>query len=265
MDAAKIRSDLKSRIAKGLNFGMEAVEEIINPSSPVYNRFILLKSKYNDLMHVSSENTLPYDQIEIGFNRFRSSLIKIIDDLTDEDIGKEEVDTNVKVSALSNRRTNFFNLLDIHFKNLDNFIYREVFYKSGGEEETSEKIGREAIVLMYNSCHFRFGRKFKEEEVPKLESVKTYFLEYFEVYAWVFEVYFKTLKHILKYIEENDIEKLFFSNTIKSQLSRYELVFLFYYTICEIDPEFKPLMKTFNIFAGLPPSNLIHEEHYQYF
>ena len=66
MSKATIQSDLKNRIAKGLNFGIEAVEEVLDPTSSIYNDFVLLQSKYNDLMYISSMNTLPYEQIEIG-------------------------------------------------------------------------------------------------------------------------------------------------------------------------------------------------------
>lgn len=263
MDSAKIRSDLKSRIAKGLNFGIEALEEVLNPASVVYNRFILLKSKYNDLMYISSENTLPYDQIEIGLNRLRGTLLTIVDELTEEDFGKTEIDHNLKVNALSNRRTNFFNLLNIHFKNLDQIVYREEIYLSEGQSQTV-MYGREALALLYGSVRYRFGRKFEEKEWDQQKHVIEYFQPYFENYAGVFEVYFKTLKHILTYIDESEIEKQFFINTIKSQLSRYELIFILYYALSGIDPEYPQLVRHFQLLNDLPANSLIHEKHLAY-
>jgi len=86
MDVAQIKLELKTRIAKGLNFGIEGFEEVVNASSNLYNDFILLKSKYNDLMYLSSMNTLPYDQIELGLNRLRSSLLGLIDHLEESNL-----------------------------------------------------------------------------------------------------------------------------------------------------------------------------------
>ena len=54
MDLDNVKEELKSRIAKGLNFGVEAVEEVLQSDSDLYNPFILLKSKYNDLLYKSS-------------------------------------------------------------------------------------------------------------------------------------------------------------------------------------------------------------------
>ncbi len=59
MELNNIRAELKSRVAKGLNFGIEAMEDVLEPSSALFDDFILLKSKYNDLMYLSSINTMP--------------------------------------------------------------------------------------------------------------------------------------------------------------------------------------------------------------
>ena len=58
MDLENVKNELKSRVAKGLNFGVEAVEEVLQSSSDLYNQFVLLKSKYNDMLYMSSLNTL---------------------------------------------------------------------------------------------------------------------------------------------------------------------------------------------------------------
>ena len=54
MDVTPIKKELKGRVAKGLNFGVEAVDEVLQADSELYNQFILLKSQYNDLMYLST-------------------------------------------------------------------------------------------------------------------------------------------------------------------------------------------------------------------
>ena len=48
-----IKTQLKERVAKGLNFGIEGVEEVLDPSAAAFNDYVLLKSKYNDLMYMT--------------------------------------------------------------------------------------------------------------------------------------------------------------------------------------------------------------------
>ena len=127
MDIKEIKATLKSRIAKGLNFGIEAMEEILDPASGIYDDYILLQSKYNDLMYISTMNTLPYEQIEIGLDRLRSNLLGLVSRLDAGSLKKQQVDAGMKVQALPTRRTNFFKLLDIHFRNLDGIQYVEIY------------------------------------------------------------------------------------------------------------------------------------------
>lgn len=260
MQSEKIIATLKGRVAKGLNFGIEAIEEILNPASEQYNRFILLKSKYNDLMYISSENTLPYDQIELGLDRLRSKLLKIIDNLQETDFEKKEVNSSLNVNALSNRRINFFNLLEIHFKNLNSIVYREETYLSEGTSITTKQ-GREACQLLRQSACYQFSDTFKASNPQDIEKIEGFFKEYFEARSVVFEVYFKTLKHLLQYIHESEIEQAFFINTLKAQISRYEQFFLFYYALCKIDADYHSVLKNSQLLSEIPVSILIHREH----
>jgi hypothetical protein len=194
MQSEKLLIELKERVAKGLNFGIEAVEEVLEPTSALYNDFVLLKSKYNDLMYVSSQNTMSYEQIELGLDRLRASLLGLINKLDKESLKKEEVQSDFNVQALPTRRTNFFKLLDIHFLNLEAITYTELF---GSEERDYH--GREAMFQFYQSCR-RQNRHQKGAE-----EVKMFFKDYFTNDTGMFEVYFKNIKHMLAYILSSDI------------------------------------------------------------
>ncbi|TNE62702.1 MAG: hypothetical protein EP344_04830 [Bacteroidetes bacterium] len=257
MKLSELQAKLKERVAKGLNFGMEAVEEVVDPNSAVYNEYILLKSKYNDLMYVSSLNTLPYEQIEIGLNRLRSSLIGIIDKLEVAGLQKEEVASDLKIRALPTRRENFFKLLDIHFKNLEAICYVEIF----GEEENRYS-GRQGVFQFYQLHR----RKFRNEEgldtIAGLDKVREYFQDYFRHENGIFEVYFKNIGHLLSYTLESDIEQQFFLDTLRSLFSRYELGLLFYYSLSGIDPAFTDMVRKTQLIDPSVKSILISPGHY---
>lgn len=249
MSKDNIQADLKNRIAKGLNFGIEAVEEVLSPTSAIFNDFVLLKSKYNDLMYMSSLNTLAYEQIEIGTDRLRNSLLAIIDRMDESNIEKEDIDPDLKIQALPARRANFFKLLDIHFKNLEAIQYVEV-----SNNRESRDIGREAIFKFYN-MHRRSLLHREALKGPEGHAIlQTYFLNYFQNETGELEVYFKNIKHLLTYALSSEIERQFFLDTIRSLFSKFELSTIFYYVLSDIDPVFNEQIKM---------SGLLDEESYK--
>ncbi|MDX1941573.1 MAG: putative phage abortive infection protein [Saprospiraceae bacterium] len=231
MDLAQIKLELKTRIAKGLNFGIEGFEEVVDASSKLYNDFILLKSKYNDLMHLSSMNTLAYDQIELGLDRLRNSLLGLIDHLEESHLEKHEVKSDLTSQALPTRRANFFQLLDIHFHNLEAVKYSEV--------DDFQTNGREAIYKLYQMYKYYFDKETKTNEI----ATETFFRTHFGRDSGALEVYFKNIGHIIAYAMESEVEQAFFLNIIKSLFSKYELGMIFYYAVSDIDPVFRALIK----------------------
>lgn len=258
MDLKLLKTDLKERIAKGLNFGMEALEDVIEPSSDIYNDYILLKSKYNDLMYISSMNTLPYEQIEIGMDRLRSNLLNLIDKLAEEGLKKGQVDTDLKVQALPTRRTNFFKLLDIHFINLQSISFVQIY-----NTEEQRTIGREALVMYYQSHERRAARPDKGANKDFLERVTKQFYDFYKNETGMFEVYFKNIRHLLSYTLESEIEQQFFLDTLKSLFSRYEMALIFYYALCEIDPAFTSLVIKSKLLDPSIRDTLLDPAHYE--
>ena len=257
MDLKKLKVTLKSRVAKGLNYGIEAVEEVLATNGKVYDDFIALQSKYNDLMYVSGMNMLPYEQIAVGQDRLRSVLLNFISDLDESCLKKEEVASGIKESALPTRRSNFFQLVDIHFRNLDAIKYVEVF---GGAE--SVHTGREALFSWYRT-HRRKFRNDEELHGPKgKQLVKDYFADYFRNEKGTIEVYFKNIRHLMAYALESELEQAFFLNTLRSLFSRYELALLFYFAFSEVEPGFKDLVVRTRLMEEEVKEVLIVPEHF---
>ena len=260
MDLKQIQTDLKERVAKGLNFGLEGLEDVIEPASDQYNDYILLKSKYNDLMYVSSMNTLPYEQIEIGLDRLRSNLLSLIDKLGEGSLKKGQVESELRVQALPTRRTNFFKLLDIHFKNLEAISFTQIY---SNEEQRTE--GREAVVMYYQAHQRRATRPEKEGQKDFVARVKKQFNDFYKNETGMLEVYFKNIRHLLSYSLESEIEQQFFLNTLKSLFSRYEMAMIFYYAFCGIDPLFTELVKKSKLLDDSFRDILIDPGHFERF
>jgi len=232
-----LKSDLKGRVAKGLNYGIEAMEDILNPTTTAYNQFIALKSKYSDLMHFSSINTLSYEQLEIGFDKLRNSLLLLVDGLSDNDFRKQSVNIEISNKSLSYRRTNFFQLLEIHFQNLEKISHRITDYYDRVQDkwEYRRVEGREAIFHIYDALQYNF--KEKQENTP--ENLRLYFKDFFTKEYGAIEVYLKNLSHILSYILAEEVEQGFFIHTLKAVLSKVELAMIYYYAFSGIDLQFK--------------------------
>lgn len=260
MKLTEIQAKLKERVAKGLNFGIEAVEEVIDPSSDLYNEFVLLKSKYNDLMYISTMNTLPYEQIEIGLNRLRANVLDIIDKIESLGLKKAEVESDLKIQALPTRRDNFFKLLDIHFKNLEGISFVEI----SGSSVTDRQTGRPAIHKYYQMLT-RPYRNVEQKDNPEIvDKIKESFSDYFKNEVGVFDVYFKNIQHLLGYTLDSEIEQKFFLNTIRSLFTRFELGLIFYYALCDINPAFSLMVRKAGLIGADIKSVLISESHFNY-
>lgn len=99
-------------------------------------------------------------------------------------------------------------------------------------------------------------------------------------YIDYFSHYFRNLYHILKFISESslisEIEKQRYSRFVRSQLSQFELVALFYNSIAKIDlpgraeielghPKMGTLLQRFDTLQNMSPRNLFHPIHQEIF
>lgn len=87
-----------------------------------------------------------------------------------------------------------------------------------------------------------------------------------------FDHYFRHLYRIFKYIDESDLidekERYEYASIVRSQLSDYELVMLFYNCLAQKDNgkeenKFKPLIEKYAIFNNLREDLLAKEDHYK--
>lgn len=74
--------------------------------------------------------------------------------------------------------------------------------------------------------------------------------------------YFRSLLHTIKFIADSRIENpYFYAEGLKAQLSRDELLLLFYHCISEVGRNFAPLIEQFSFFEHLPKEALLNVSH----
>ena len=260
MELNQMKAELKGRIAKGLNYAIEAVEEVLAPDTDRYNQFVLLKSKYSDLMHYSSINTLPYQELELGFDKLRNNLLQLVNALEPGDFKKDTIAADLKNQALPYRRENFFKLLDLLSQNLNRIHYVGVSYNYNTKQEEEERVtGREAVYQFYRLFRNRSMDKGKDST----DAVRAMFFEYFTTENNGFDVYLKNVRHLLKYIRQDEVEQGFFLDTLQSMLSRYELALIFYYATSGVDPAFYDLSVSAGIFPADLKEYLFNPDHWK--
>ena len=66
--SSKTKRQLKERIALGLKYGLQVVEEVISEDTSIYNELINFKSQFNDLNSFVSKGLSDYGQIYIKPN-----------------------------------------------------------------------------------------------------------------------------------------------------------------------------------------------------
>lgn len=262
MDQNTFKRELKQRITLGLNYGLQSIEEVLNQESLLMNEFINFKSQYNDLNRLASQNTLPYAEVERGFNKIRMGLIDIIDRMQENDTVQKETLPELKNTEIQFRKNNFFELLDIHYSNLSNVsLTMEYSYSDQRDKQTFK--GIEAMQKIYIEF-FAYG--FKDQRVYGDQSVKdiqAYSLDFYDKQFPRLEPYLKTVKFVLEYILEEKLEQAFFLGIFKSVLSSYELLLIFYFAISGLEPEFKKMLMEGKFFDERFPGKLIKAEHFE--
>lgn len=260
MEITDIKIKLKERLALGLNYGLQSLEESLAHDSILKDEIITFKSQYNDLNKIASQGILGYEQVEIGYNKMRQGLLKMIDKIEGADLINKTELPKVQNNELQNRKENFFELLKIHFTNLENVTVNLQISMGDSYREDNRK-GREAISYLYKDVfYYNFIRPRPSVETG---DIITYSKDFFEIRYPRMEAYVKTLGFILKYINEAEVDQGFFFGVVDSILASHEKAMLFYYAIGNIEPDLKKLLTEADIINEGIKNKLIKEEHFE--
>jgi hypothetical protein len=134
--------------------------------------------------------------------------------------------------------------------------------------------GRDSFYHLYNHFRDNFYNQIvklerKNNSIVEIinkslvEIINKSFIEFFEVYQSDLGHYFRNLYNIFKYIDNSRfsyLEKKFYSNIIRGQLSNYELLLLFYNSQSRYGKNFIKYIETYELFDNMPLDKLIDEE-----
>ncbi|MEL6676159.1 MAG: putative phage abortive infection protein [Bacteroidota bacterium] len=248
-----IKKTLKKRLAMGLNYGIQALEQVILEESDQFNQLIYLQSQFNDLNRMASQRLLDYAQVEIGNNNLRDSLLALINALEVKDVVDSQEMRKPVNNELQYRKANFFELLRLHYNNLET-----IEVKLGGEDHIDDRVGREAVAFLYDEMFVWRYRKQKEKgEQPDRQA---YAYQFFEKDYPRLEVYMKNLAFILAYILEEEVEQDFFLGVLRSNLSSREQMMLLYYGLSGIDEDLMEQLRLSRLLKITEPKRLLEAE-----
>ncbi|MGN7742553.1 putative phage abortive infection protein [Pseudomonas sp. 22526] len=150
-----------------------------------------------------------------------------------------------------NFETSFFQLLKLH-----NDIILSIDLVS--DKKTTK--GRDCFKIFLKRLEHELNKQNKTTEY------KTTYALYFITHEHELGHYFRLLYNIIKLINNTEnIDKKFYTNIVRAQLSSAELMLLFYNCLSEYGIEkFKPLVEKFSLLktiprTTLPPESLIHQ------
>ncbi|MEO1259774.1 MAG: hypothetical protein AAFZ15_13360 [Bacteroidota bacterium] len=259
MELTDIQIKLKERLSLGLNYGLQSLEEALANTSLLKDEIITFKSQYNDLNKIASQGILGYEQVEIGYNKIRQGLLSMIDKITATDLINQNKLPGVQNTELQNRKENFFELLKIHFNNLESVTVTLQTWTGDQYKEDIRK-GREAVTYL---CKQIFYYNFKHPR-PSVEvgTIEEYARDWFEIRYPRMEAYMNTLCFILRYISEEEVDQAFFYGTVKAVLSTTEKIMMIYYAIAGLNADFKKILNESGIIEGNLRSKLIEQKHF---
>lgn len=141
----------------------------------------------------------------------------------------------------------FFQLLTLHSEIASSI-------KFGGSE------GKEAFRELYHNLNNNWNRKGKTSELDK---ILLNYGDFYEINDAYIGHYFRSLYNIFKFVNESNVEnERLYTNLVRAQLSRNELLLLFYNCLSDLGNEkFKPLVEKYTLLKTVPKKALFSQDH----
>jgi hypothetical protein len=189
---------------------------------------------------------------------------------------KKEFEEQNKTLKRQRFENTFFNMLSLQQEIVSNLSYEWIFI-SNYHFSLSEVLKPTKTKNTYNGREV-FEAIFEYVDIENKSHSKyrngiRNYIESFGIDDFVniislsrFDHYFRHLYHIFKYVDTSDLieddERYDYTSIIRSQLSDYELVMLFYNCLSENGKDkFKPLIEKYTVFNNLRDDLLVKSEH----
>lgn len=157
---------------------------------------------------------------------------------------KEALENQSEHMRLQSFEGTFFQMLKLHNDLLDSI-----------DINASNEIlkGRDSFARAWR----RYRSKIVSYEVVqskerRLEIIREHYGNFWNTYSNEFGHYFRSLYNIIKYVDAaRDVDKSFYANIVRAQISSAELVVIFYNCLCKDGEKFKPLIEQYSLLKHL--------------
>ena len=166
-----------------------------------------------------------------------------------------------------------FQLLNLHNQNVAQMQISVEQHCS----DPNEYDGRECFRILHNLSHAVYGSRTAEQNADINFAAKHY-MRMFEVESYEASLghYFRTLYHIIKFVNESDALKTEnadgdyknrrrYTSLVRAQLSAFELELLFYNGISPNGKKFKPLIEKFGLLENFDTKHLLSPSHESFY
>lgn len=198
---------------------------------------------------LGQKQQLRNQEIEIELNR------KELENTRQEIAGQRQEMAAQNLTMSQQRFENtFFQLLANHGRILGEFDLHN--------KEGTEVRGRDCFVAWYDMLRERAHNRGPKTPLGVRETIVQY-EALFHTYASDLGHYFRSLYHMIKFVEESDIpDQKRYTNFVRMQLSSHELALLFYNCLSQYGVEkFKPLVEQFSLLKNLDPGLVLGPGH----
>lgn len=236
------------------------ISEISIEKSGVFgDSFGLLTSLFSGLAFAGLIITISMQRDELSLQRQELTLTR-----TELSGQKDELRAQNDTLKVQRFESTFFQMLGI----LES-CRNDISHKSFTNVATT---GRDAIRRMYEELarygfhlieHSNFDVKYIfDPKCTSQETINKYYTKFYEKNGEDLGQYFRTLYNILKLIERSAPidDKSTYSNLLRAQLSRYELLLLAYNCISDLGEKMAPLVNKYKILKHIE-TDLVIEQH----
>jgi hypothetical protein len=235
----------------------------IDKSGVFGDSFGLLTSLFSGLASAGLIITILMQKEELSLQREDIKLAR--SELSGQRAELKAQNETLKIQRFENT---FFKMLEI----LDS-CRKDIFYQTRHfQRQNTSYEGREAIRQLYEKLSQRYFFNYVQENLSakyvfadkcnNKEGINERYIKFYTEHGDDLGQYFRTLYNIIKLIDRNfsSDEGLIYSNLLRAQLSRYELLLIFYNCLSSYGEKLTPLIKKYLILKHLE-SELIIEQH----
>ena len=244
------------------------------------DKFGAINSLFSGLAFVGLIVTLRYQKEELELQR--QELAETRKELEGQ---KKEFEEQNKIMRRQSFENTLFNMLSLQqeivnklsFSGIKNTLDLNTNFFGGMEvkviPEKIDLLGRSVFEELYNEVEVTYvninGKEAKEDGIKNILNKRIDFYSQIKE-TTLFDHYFRHLYRIFKYIKESDLiaeeEKYEYSCIVRSQLSDYELVMLFYNCISVNGKDkFKPLIEEFAVFNNIRYELLVDSDDRKFY